>query len=741
MECRRPATKGGESISTEKYSTNLDYARQLIGAGYKVFPTCWPTPEGTCACPGRHQDPKEIGKAPLYDKDLGLEHAHLNASSKVADAFNWWKKYPNANIAIALDGLLMIDPDDDNAQAEVARWELPPTVVRYSRQNALIYRVPQDFPRTRMTKKGDSKEIDLLSNGYCMVGGTHLEQMSLSLDSLDEPAMAPESLLERFKALMPPERPAPPVDLDMSGNPPVRLTGEGLEWWTGAKTHIGGNGQIDRSTTLFRMASFLHYAGATEPTIAAALQERDAELYGKYTDRRDAPIRYTEIALRVCQGEIPHIPEDPGETVYAPLTAKPSSNGSRPHLPEAWPPPIKQDAFYGLAGEIVERIAPQTEGDPVALLLNTLICFGSAAGRATFARVENSIHPMIENVGITGATSKGRKGTAWDHSRDLFDRVDPVWTKRIASGLSSGEGLVYNVRDPIEKEVKDKDGNTTIQIVDEGVRDKRLLVVETEFASVLKMIVREGNTLSPILRQAWDSGGLRVLTKNSPAQASGAHVSIMGHITKEELLRHITETDLANGLANRFLWVLVKRSKILPRGGERPEWGEIVPKLRAALEWARRPKEISRDEEAEAAWADIYEELSEGQPGLLGAVTNRAEAHVLRLSLFYAAMDMSPTVQMPHLMAGLALWEYAAASAQCIFGDKLGDPEADRILSAIASTPEQYMDKTGIGRVFSGHMPRPKLEKLIELLLNTGRVWRDEIQTTGGRPREIFRVK
>jgi hypothetical protein len=116
------------------------------------------------------------------------------------------------------------------------------------------------------------------------------------------------------------------------------------------------------------------------------------------------------------------------------------------------------------------------------------------------------------------------------------------------------------------------------------VSDKRLLIVETEFASVLKVNARDGNTLSPILRQAWDSGNLRILTKNSPARATNAHISIIGHITKEELLRFITDTELANGLANRFLWVLVRRSKILPEGGGTPEWGDLVPRLRQALE-------------------------------------------------------------------------------------------------------------------------------------------------------------
>ncbi len=98
-------------------------------------------------------------------------------------------------------------------------------------------------------------------------------------------------------------------------------------------------------------------------------------------------------------------------------------------------------------------------------------------------------------------------------------------------------------------------------------KDNRLLIVEGEFSSTLKVLNREGNTLSPVVRNAWDSGDLNTLVKNNPAKATGAHISIIGHITKQELLKHLDETEAANGFGNRFLWVYVDRSKILPEGG------------------------------------------------------------------------------------------------------------------------------------------------------------------------------
>src|ERR1039458_1078568 len=123
----------------------------------------------------------------------------------------------------------------------------------------------------------------------------------------------------------------------------------------------------------------------------------------------------------------------------------------------------------------------------------------------------------------------------------------------VASGMSSGEGLIAEVADTSENELP--------------VGEKRRLVVESEFAQVMKVLAREGNTLSPVIRNAWDGKTLQTMAKNSPLRATGANIGIVGHITKQELLRHITATELANGFFNRFMVVAVQRSKTLPFGG------------------------------------------------------------------------------------------------------------------------------------------------------------------------------
>lgn len=168
----------------------------------------------------------------------------------------------------------------------------------------------------------------------------------------------------------------------------------------------------------------------------------------------------------------------------------------------------------------------------------------------------------------------------------------------MASGLSSGEGLIHMLRDaPTESPARD---------AEPLLSDKRLLVHQGEFASVLKMMAREGNTLSDILRLAWDGAPLRVLTKQAPERATDAHISLIGHITRNELLRYLTATEAANGFGNRFLWVCVTRSRRLPDGGNLdPEaLRPLVERLRDTLEYVRGEGErvVTRDPAARAIW-------------------------------------------------------------------------------------------------------------------------------------------
>jgi hypothetical protein len=396
----------------------------------------------------------------------------------------------------------------------------------------------------------------------------------------------------------------------------------------------------------------------------------------------------------------------------------------------SWPE-LDPAALYGLPGDVVRAIDPHCEADPVAILANTLTAFGSVAGRGAFAQVGGDEHHLKLFIGLVGETAKGRKGTSWGPVCGLLEGVDPGWTgERVVGGLSSGEGLIYAVRDEVRGMKKDEE-----VILDAGEPDKRLLVLEGELASVLKVMGREGNTLSPVIRQAWDGDRLRTMTKNSPTKSTGAHISIIGHVTKAELLRHLGETEAANGFANRFLWLMVRRSKELPFGGEWKTPGALVRRLDAAVRFARTPRVVTWGASARDQWAEVYGPLSEGKPGLFGAVTGRAEAQTLRLATVYAAMDRSASIEREHLEAALALWDYAEESARYIFGDATGDPVADAILQALRNAGDRGLTRTEIRDLFKRHQGAERINAALGELLRLGRV-RRETEQTGGRPTE-----
>ena len=262
--------------------------------------------------------------------------------------------------------------------------------------------------------------------------------------------------------------------------------------------------------------------------------------------------------------------------------------------------PLNEDAYVGLAGQFVTTVEPHTESDRAALMFQFLVCFGNCIGTNAFYLHERTPHHAREFVLIVGKSSKARKGTSLNIVKSIFKRADEKWhTKHIVSGLGSGEGVVNCVRDAQTK--RDEQGNETTF---SGMEDKRLMVVESEFASVLSIASRDGNTLSEMLRNSWDSGDIQIITKNSPLRATGAHISIIGHITETELNKKLGDNAIFNGFANRFLVVCAKRARLLPDGGNVPDedFEKLTRKLSLAIDAARKIGRMTRSEEAKKFW-------------------------------------------------------------------------------------------------------------------------------------------
>lgn len=413
----------------------------------------------------------------------------------------------------------------------------------------------------------------------------------------------------------------------------------------------------------------------------------------------------------------------------------------------SWPV-LSQKAFHGLPGEIINVIEPHTEADSAAMLIQLLAGFGSLIGKTAYFRIGGDYHFTKLFAVLVGATAKGRKGTSWSEIERLLVRVDESFREAVQNGLSSGEGLIFHVRDQAtsSKPVREKGGAIARyqdEIIDEGSKEKRAFVIEPEFARVLKVITREGNTLSSVIRQSWDTDRLSVMTKN-PVKATEAHITIAGHITETELIRNLQETETANGFANRFLWICVKRSKYLPDGGslQESDLNDVVTRLQKAVSYARITQELKRDPESNKLWHRVYRPLSDGFSGLLGSVTSRATAQVMRLACVYALLDCAEVIRLEHLEAALAVWRYCEDSAKYIFGMNTGDKLATAIQKALEDRPEG-LTKTAIFDLCGRNKTAREIDAALAILIELGRAEKrlDCVEGKPGRPSEVFTLK
>ncbi len=199
---------------------------------------------------------------------------------------------------------------------------------------------------------------------------------------------------------------------------------------------------------------------------------------------------------------------------------------------------------------------------------------------------------------------------------------------------------------------------------------------------------------------------------------------------------------LWNGFANRILWGAVRRTRRVPfpRPIPDPELTALTESLAKALCSALKSKEPRVfDRAAEARWMRLYHPLTEDRPGVLGAVTSRAEAQVLRLALLYSLLDpQATTITVQHLKAAVAVWEFCDQSARYIFGQSETDPDANRIIDALQERRE--MTRTEISQLFQRHLSSRRIKDILQRLQACGTVTaRVEGNTkSGGQKKTIW---
>lgn len=404
------------------------------------------------------------------------------------------------------------------------------------------------------------------------------------------------------------------------------------------------------------------------------------------------------------------------------------------------PTPLGPAAFHGPLGAFVKAWEQHTEADPAALLATVLVGFSSVLGSGPHHTVSGDVHAARIWGVVVGSSATARKGMSYKPARNLLAGVDPVWNDICnASGLSTGEGLIHRVRDLTVGTKTDKAGKTTEYIEDAGIADKRLFLLEPEFARVLTVMTRKDNILSPVMREFWDRGDAQVITKVSAATATDAHVCIIAHVTNGELRRVLSDCDAANGFANRFLWFWAERRGSLPFGGAANP--EELERIRGMLECAYHhapPGEVGWSEDAKALWVENYEDLLKCGGGLTGSIIARGQPQVLRLSLVYALADDEIEIGRVHLEAALEVWRYCSESARYIFGERTGDVAADRILAELRERGQ--MTRSQIRDLFSHSRSSADIGGALAILRDAGQVamTMDTHGGKAGRPTEVW---
>ena len=406
----------------------------------------------------------------------------------------------------------------------------------------------------------------------------------------------------------------------------------------------------------------------------------------------------------------------------------------------SWPTRPQAMLDHGIVGDLLRRVELETEADPVAIATTFLTALGNVIGRDPHAVVDGTRHGLNLFVTIVGGTSEGRKGTSMGIVRRIMRDVDADWVRWCRTpNLVSGEGLIDRVRDDVYRMmVNKKTGEPENVLVEPGVEDKRLLCEIQELAGTMRAGRSERSTLFQSMREAWDGVDLATMSKNSRRTATEPHISIVAHVTPEELSKLQTDSDVYGGSWNRFLWIASKRARLRPHGGDFEDLGDLQDRVRSVVTHARNVGRIRRTPAADRLWeAEYYRRAEIHAGGVVGAILGRAEPQLLRLSMLAALSRECDVVDVEDLAAALALWQYADETVRMLFGG-CEDPLVARVIDAIRATPE--ISRSTLHRITAKAMPAHRFVAVLEQAAATGVVESERVETAG-RPREIWRPR
>jgi len=340
--------------------------------------------------------------------------------------------------------------------------------------------------------------------------------------------------------------------------------------------------------------------------------------------------------------------------------------------------------LYGLVGDVARAGSEGTETNAHAIAANFMAYLSCAIGRGVYLPIGNTRHHARLFCLHIGRSGRGRKGDAVSLVLRIdaaLRTIDDAFAPQVhRGGLSTREGLAALIHDGYRQ------GRQEVP----AIEDKRLWVVESEFANVLHQGRRDGNTLSAALRDCWDGIDLKPATKSNRVYASDPHVCLSGAISPSELRGLMSAREMSNGFANRFLMIWAERSRMLPFPKETPQAVvehlarrtlEVLAFVRADRHDEREHLKMELSPQAQWRYAQLYRgELHDGiDDGAIGAMLERRAPMLLRLAMLMALTDLQTRIDVPHINAAMAWIQHATASVRFVFSSAAEDAKLTQV--------------------------------------------------------------
>ena len=619
------ATKTGDSHQSTKCKAALYYADM----GYPVFPC------------------KAGRKEPL------TSHGFHDATTNVPQIERWWAAHPEANVAIATAGLIVIDVDGaDNKwpnsrvfEEQLSRAACPINITpRGGRHMIFLQPEEEDFHNT--TSKLAPSVDTRATGGYILVppsvvdGKRYKWADTLELDvSPDQLPVPPEWLIEELR----------------------RVSSGRLGSTRGAAEVVANViRESFRNDTLTSLAGSMRRRGMSVEEIVGALHVTNKmRCKPPLPDGEIAKIagsvgRYDPDLVAVSQAE-----NFWGQSFGGGLPNS-SSPVERVKLPEA--PPIP-DELLRIPGFVDDLVQYTMETAPYP---NRIMAFAGALALMSFL-TGRKIRDQGDNRTNLYILALAHSAAGKDWPRKVNTRIlhEIGLADRIGDRFASGEGLCDSLYISANMLYQSDEMDSLLRQVNTS-KDGRM---ENVMATLLTMY-SSSNTVYPMRRRAGDEAP-RVI--NQPA------LTILGTAIPNHYYEALSDRMLTNGFFARMLILEnTKRGK-----GQEPVicdlpahiidvarfWADYRPGEGHLDDWHPVPQIVGRDEDATELLiegrerADVeYAKAEAGMDAVGTTVWGRFSEQVRKLALLYAA---SVNHEAPVITSAAVRWATSFMGFQC----------------------------------------------------------------------------